>query len=828
MPLNALAPTLVRASAGTGKTYQLTARLLRILLQDSPPESLLATTFTRKAAGEILNRVLIVLAKAGDDNDPKALEELREQVNLPTLNHATCRNLLHKLIRNIHRLRICTLDSLFTQLARSFPFELNLPPAWQLTDEIEEVWIQERAISSVISVLTPSEMSTILTMLGKGEVKRSIQRELMQVVDTAYSIQRRCKPDVWKQIEVPTRPDEKDLTRVAGELRQAEAPQKTVKAKLEKLADCIQARDFKSLTDETLISNIAKARRSGDAVKFGRSKLPDGIDPALDTVYSAVRTELLSLLDAQNEATGQILAAYDTHVNQLKQSMRVLGFEDVAVRLANLFSVVEHDSLTNRMDGAIDHLMLDEFQDTSPSQWQVLRPLAIHACQPEADSDNDPDRQIARSFFCVGDTKQAIYGWRGGVAEIFDAVTNEISGINEMSQNESFRSSPDIIDFVNLVFRNLHRHPMADEGDASDPADKSAHEAEAIRLFSRRFPEHTASKTSLAGFVQMQTCHSIADADKETNDALCFKDTAKLIAEINQENPAKEIGVLTRTNDAVASLIYELEELGVEVSQEGGNPLTDSVAVETVLSALMMVEHPGDLRWHFHVEQTLLAADPSLNTMSIRRMLEQIGLAQTVEALSSVIAPMCGPRDTLRLKQLTKLAISYENNPSPRLRDFVRRVRDKRVERPQRAPVRVMTVHQSKGLEFDIVVLPQLDGPLTRSSSNCVAEVRSLSEPPRGITRYIGQTYWHFLSEKWQQAFGGQGASAMTEALCLLYVAITRAKQELYIVVQPTKKTEFNLKTPASLLYHALACEVDPTQPNQVLYQSGSKRNKKI
>lgn len=819
---NALRPTLVRASAGTGKTYQLTARLLRILLQDSPPETILATTFTRKAAGEILDRVLLVLSKAGDDNDADALQQLRDQVGVPTLNHQTCRQLLHKILRNIHRLRICTLDSLFTQLARSFPFELNLPPAWQLTDEIQEMWIKEQAISNVVSMLNPSEMTTILTMLGKGEIKRSIQRELMQVIDTAYSTQRRSEQEVWHKLVVPKRPEQKDLTRVAGELRQAEAKQKTVKAKLQKLADVTETGDFKTLTDETLIVNIAKARRTGEDVKFGRSVLPDGLDEALDVVYAAVRTEVLSLLSAQNEATGKVLAAYDFHVNQLKQATRVLGFEDVAVRLANLFAKVDHASLTNRMDGAIDHVLLDEFQDTSPAQWQVLRPLAMHACDTAAAERDGSSWQTARSFFCVGDTKQAIYGWRGGVAEIFDAVTDEIAGITESEQNVSFRSSPDIIEFVNTLFSNLARHPMATEGDVKNPADKSAHEAESIRKFAKQFPPHAANNKSLAGYVQIETSHTVKDGDKAANDDACFNDAAKRIAEIHRKSPHKSIGVLTRTNGAVAQLIMRLEALDIEVSQEGGNPLTDSAAVETVLSALMMAEHPGDGRWRFHVEQTLMVADPSLNENTIRMRVERDGIAQTVEYLAGKLAANCNARDTLRLKQLTRLAIAYENNPGPRLRDFVRLVREKRVERPQRAPVRVMTVHQSKGLEFDVVVLPQLDGPLTRSSGNCVADMKSLSEPPSGITRYIGQTHWHFLDRRWQLAFGGQGASSMTEALCLLYVAITRAKQALYIIVQPSKKKDFQVKTAASLIYHSLGCDADPTADNETLYCSGN------
>ncbi len=144
----ALGPMLVRASAGTGKTYRLTARLLKILLQGAPPETILATTFTRKAAAEILERVLITLAEAADERNDGALEKLRQQVGIPTLPRLVCLQLLTRILRNIHRLRICTLDSLFAQLARSFPLELGLPPTWRLTDEIEETWLRERAVDT--------------------------------------------------------------------------------------------------------------------------------------------------------------------------------------------------------------------------------------------------------------------------------------------------------------------------------------------------------------------------------------------------------------------------------------------------------------------------------------------------------------------------------------------------------------------------------------------------------------------------------------------------------------------------------------------------------
>ena len=816
-----LAPMLVRASAGTGKTYRLTARLLKILLQGAAPESILATTFTRKAAGEILDRVLLTLARAADEDDDQALQALREQVGIPTLPRSVCLQLLRTLLSSIHRIRICTLDSFFAQLARSFPFELKLPPAWRLTDEIEEHWLEERAIDAVVTALDHAEMTTVLSLLGKGDIKRSVARELHQVVDAAYSRQRGCRQDAWERVTVPSQPDDATLSGAVASFRASTPRQKRLQSKLQELADAMERRDFADLADERLIQNIAAARRDRSEVTYYRSKFPDGLDPAFDALYASVRSQVLRQLRAQNEATGSILSIYDHHVTHIKEASRALGFDDVSVRLAREFATLDQREFRMRMDGAIDHLLLDEFQDTSPVQWQVLRPLVSRVAAYEADLENEQNGwQVPRSFFCVGDTKQAIYGWRGGVAEIFDAVSDQIEGITEVNQDKSYRSSPVIVDVVNRSFRNLPRHPsFADSAEHKSP--KEVFESEAVRRFARRFPEHHTERTRLPGFFRFQTSRRV-EGDADARRLACFEDAARTVAELH-ERSAGTIGVLTRTNQAVAQLIFLLERLGVDVSQEGGNPLTDSAAVELVLSALMMAEHPGDGRWSFHVQHSPLGEIPGMSPALVRRMVEHQGLADAIEELGARLAPHCDARESLRLRQLTHLAIETQPLEFSRLRDFVRLVREKRVERPRAAAVRVMTVHQAKGLEFDAVVLPELDAPLSRSSTPCVSDTPVVGQPPQAMSRYLNHRSWHFLSEAWQRAFGQQAAASMTEALCLLYVAVTRARQVLQVIVQPATKPDFVQRTSASLLYHALGCDQDPTEGGATLFEEGSR-----
>lgn len=840
-----LEPLVIRASAGTGKTYQLTGRLLRLLIEGAPTESILATTFTRKAAGEILSRVLESLARAAVPGGEQDLKQLRSQVGIEELSQATAEALVHRLVREIHRLRILTLDSLFSQFARTFGFELGLPPGWRLTDPVEDVWIRERAIDEMLGGLDGSTVIALLAMLGKGDTKRSVRREMLAVVNDGYAEARACSPEAWKKLVVPTGPTPEQIAESVETLRSIRLGHKSADGQLTKLADFAAAGSWDQPSGHTLVAQVHRLGPTAE-LSYYRKPVPPAAMEALEVIAAACRTHFLGLLRAQTEATGEVIGAYESHLMTLKRALRALAFDDLSHRLAGLFGVVSPGRAGLRLDGVLEHVLLDEFQDTSPAQWAVLKPLALAAVDPAGKG----------SFFCVGDTKQAIYGWRGGVAGIFDTVVDQVPGVHQRNQDESFRSSPIVIEAVNQIFRNLRLHP--EYAAATEPAaadDRGAYESAAIAHFAEHFPPHTARKAELPGHVTFGCTSGAADAeleraggsvaeadvqaggdrdeDQATKRARHLAEVAKRIAELASTLPERSIGVLTRTNQTVGWLIHLLRRAKVDVSQEGGNPLTDSAAVELVLSALMMAEHPADRRWWFHVAHSPLAewletgpADESHAAATrVRRLVENLGIAGAVIEIADRLVEICDEQDRARLRQLVALAERHELNRQPRVRDFVERVRVERIERPRPAQVRVMTVHQAKGLEFDCVVLPELDGVLTRQTRQTIALKADAGSVPEAMLRYAGADQWHFLPEVWQRAFGAHAAGLMTESLCLLYVALTRARQALHLIVPPAEKAAFANKTPAALIYHALGCGdqdgIDPTVGGQVWYERG-------
>ena len=189
---------LIRASAGSGKTFQLSGHFLRQLFKGDRPETILATTFTRKAAGEILGRVLLRLAEAAED--PNAATRLGEFLTPIKVTSEISRALLSDVTRHLHRLRVCTLDSFFQQVARSLTLELGLPPGWSIVDEHTDRELREQSIDAVLSQHIPQDAQNLMQMLAKGRSKRSVRDLIDDTVSNYHELFLLTDDDAWNKL----------------------------------------------------------------------------------------------------------------------------------------------------------------------------------------------------------------------------------------------------------------------------------------------------------------------------------------------------------------------------------------------------------------------------------------------------------------------------------------------------------------------------------------------------------------------------------------------------------------------------------------------------
>lgn len=794
---------IIRASAGTGKTFQLSNHYLRLLSAGVTPDQILATTFTRKAAGEILDRVLTRLAEAAHDDEK--CQALGGFLGDRDLTRARCAELLESLVRSLHRLRISTLDAFFAQIATSFGLELGLPPGWRIIEETADQRLRTEAIQAVLggdgTAADEQDIRLLLSLLTKGEATRSISEQVRSQVNGLYGLFLETTDGAWKAVPRPTR-----------------LPQAKLDAALDALAT-VGLPDGSKLA-ETRASDLATAR-AGDWARFisvgiagkvaagedtfNRKKLDGELLDVYQSLVAHAKATLLCQLADQTEATHKLLARFDGHYQRLKLLRRGLRFEDVTRSLGTSPLARQPDLLARRLDGRVAHLLLDEFQDTSLSQWNVLASFAAQVI-------------AGGSLFCVGDAKQAIYGWRGGAAELFDLLEAEWKQLQAKSLARSFRSSPPVIDTVNRVFGALETSPLL------------SHCCDAVTAWKRSFEEHSTNHGEMPGYVRMVSAPAAEEPTSQGETTLAF--AAGEIARLAREAPGRSLGALVRDNNAVARLIYELRNQDIAASEEGGNPLTDSPAVVAVLSLLRIADHPGDRVARFHVASSPLGAivdfvDHASHTaaerlsLEIRQSLLTRGYGGTVYRWARRLAESCDERDANRLLQLVELADRYQPEATLRARDFIALVETQRVEDPSRADVRVMTIHQAKGLEFDIVVLPQLDKKLTGQTPPVVVGRPTPTAPIDRVCRYAKEELRQLLPPTMQVAFAQYNEQQIRESLCVLYVAMTRAAHALHLIIAPSKSNEKQVPKQFSGILRACLTSGDRVAPCTTLFEAG-------
>ncbi len=795
---------LITASAGSGKTFQLTDRYIGLLLGGEDPESIVALTFSRKAAGEFFDAILEKLAKAASEEEGRAA--LNERLGID-VDASAYRDKLRGLLSVMHKLTLGTLDSFYHKILSRFPMEHGLGGDFRILDESTFQLQLGRALEILFhrgrsDPQLGENLGTAFRAARTGADDRAFAGWLVSLAEHYRSLRSLCHQEsrwgasaaIWPAgapwLAEDSGSFEADLETCRKMIEENELSDPTFttaeQTSWQKAIDCLASwQPGEDLgKGPVLVERIFLAFRDwegGAAEVLRKPKTEECFildsqfaDPLARLTRDILNREFARRMHRTLGAYGG-LSANELVYNELVRMRGGLTFADIPLLLGQA-DPLERMQVEYRLDGSYRHWMLDEFQDTSPAQWRVLENLVEEAITDSSDS---------RAFFCVGDVKQAIYGWRGGDSRLFDLLRKNYEGrLTEDHLNHSWRSGPDVLGFVNDVF-----------GSASGSFGFSASRWQGV------WEEHQASKLTrdLPGQVAWWT--------SDDWEHRC-QDLVTLLKELDPVRRGLRCAILTQkkqTGRDLADVIRrELPDLPVE-NEVGAKPGEDNPFSMALLSLLRAAAHPQDHFAHGHLGMTPLAdLLPSQDDheewqdamMKISDRVCQEGLEAVLGDWGARALDLVDPEARSfcesRLGHLSELARRFDETGSREIDAFVEYARGhEATSGSSEKSVRVMTIHRSKGLTFDVVILPELDGGALTSLRNAPRVTMTLhvqtAESGEDIDWVLDRPAQFFCQADatLNQVMEAARNEACFESLCKLYVAMTRPRQGLYLLSPP-------------------------------------------
>ncbi|MCX6936113.1 MAG: UvrD-helicase domain-containing protein, partial [Verrucomicrobia bacterium] len=614
---------------------------------------------------------------------------------------ADCARVLQELAERLHRLQIGTMDGIFARVARSFGSSVGLPPVWSIALPERAARLAEVTVDEVLAGKDGKKVAKAWRVFRLKAPGLGLRAQLMETFEE-LRLELRGVPedDRWEAEKGPQRLGVKETESLLIFLSEFIPPQtKNWNGAIIKLQKLLAAppllADFLSIT---LIKYIALELKD-----FDRQEIPEQFVDVFGPVADRARGELKRLHDLRASGLVAVAKAYDRARSMQSYLSGQYTFREIEAAALQAASGKSSDELYFRLDGRMGHILLDEFQDTSRGQFSFFEPVLKET--------------VAKGghVLVVGDRKQSIYGWRGSDPRLLRDVLKVLPEAATGTLSESFRSSRAVLQAVDRAFLKLEN---------SELFEKKPEFADAVRHWVENYEKHTASAKSATQSGKVHLWVEQGESASEVRAAVMERIVARAMDHVARQEGT--LGILCRTHKLIPRILAGLKKHGIEASGEGGNPLTDSAAVEMVLSLLTWVDHPGHQAARYHVCAGGMAdvfgcgqvpghgkgGEDEIAYLSwFRSEVGEKGLAEVlvkwmrdrrwVEAGTS--------HDHMRCAQLVELARSFDSGGGGRLAEFVRRVRAERVENPRAARVRVMTIHGAKGLEFDRVILGDLD-----------------------------------------------------------------------------------------------------------------------
>ena len=780
----------VSASAGTGKTKVLTDRLLGLILEGSDPARVLCLTFTRAAAAEMANRLnerLVEWMTLPDDAFFKELHELTGRDPNDAMM-AQARQLLARVLDTPGGVKIVTIHAFCQSLLRRFPLEADVSPEFAVLDERAAAEARQEAAASVIVTARAagdrSELAAALAVVAGhvGEERFGMlmtalageRGKLRLVVEDGHGMLRNR---LCAALSLPAGTTVEDL--VAGFCAEGACDEAELRAAAATLAGG-------SVTDRNrgaaLTAWCAEPQRRRQMLEaYAEAYLTDEgtVRKVLATrgVAAAAACDVCGILTAEAERVVKFREAHSSVVlveatcalirlgheliqayEERKRAQGALDYEDLVVKALDL---LRHPGVAPwvlfKLDGGVDHILIDEAQDTNPEQWEIVAALS------EEFFAGDGARDRPRTIFAVGDAKQSIYSFQRADPHAFLRMRQHFEERITAAEQEwrvvpleiSFRSTEPILQAIDAIFR----HEAAYDGVALDGG----------RI------HHVASRAGQAGLVELWP--PVEPQPDEDNDPAALPVTPRGVIEPRTRlaeaiaatikswldrremleargrpiRPGDVMVLVRRRNEFVSELLSALKQRRVPVAGADRLILTEQLAVQDLTALGRFLLFPDDdLTLAAVLKGPLFAVDEEtlfdlahgrgethLWDRLRSRAATNEALRQVAERLSALLAradfappyelyaeilsaeggrrallERLGPEAEDTVEEFLALSLAYEREHVPSLQGFLRWLAagDTEVKRDfgarPRDEVRILTVHGAKGLEAPIVFLP--------------------------------------------------------------------------------------------------------------------------
>ncbi len=776
---------MIRASAGSGKTYQLSNRIIGMIgVRERSPERIIALTFTRKAAGEFADDLLHKLSRAALED--QAAKELQEEVN----GVFDVQAVLAQVVRALPRMQLGTMDSFFSQVVRGFQYEFGLSGGdFELIEgpqlEMAMKEIVREALSDVLSEGSGEEFVHAFRRATKGGESGRVAKSLEEFVRLWHGLWKGGGDEVSRMARFggrdhlggPQFPEigewEKEKRRLVKAMRaEIEAmgeecwTDKRQKKAVLKFCDQIEEHTVGSGVLKNgktgLFPQVLTWIQGGGSPVFKHYKEFELSQAFADHLQEAV--ELLTQCETaaaieRTEGIGHLIKRVHALYEERIKSRSLLSFDDVKILMGawqtDEGARLQRELVDYRLDGTYDHWFLDEFQDTSQEQWNGLKPLLDEV-------SSDPEGE--RSLFIIGDTKQAIYGWRGGEVGLFEEAQKWF-GMKDQSMDKSYRSCGAVLKLVNAVCCN---HEMI--GQLFGSAVEARWDCN----------EHTpadAKKTGEAGV-------EIVPAD-EMLEAL-----TKRLVELDIGNRKLSCGILVRTRKELQEVADHLRLNGFDVIEDGRRKPMEDNPIGVALGALIdWLADPAD---RYAVEAVGMSPlegilqgrfdDGEVKGVRWKRwetLLEEAHTEGFAAMTRKVLQPLLGEMPAFGKRRVEDILLALENYDRSGSRT-ARGARDwlaalEIAQPPADGSIQVMTIHSSKGLGFGVVMLPMFNDDQVPARNRY-----NVAESPEGWILQAPAAWVRDLTPDLRDLETEWVEEQRYEALCLLYVALTRAKRSLH------------------------------------------------